>query len=265
MVVDTMPIAAGVVRNARRSLILWSGALAAVSAMYVSVFPAIGGTDMQALIEGLPEGMVEALGYDQIGTAAGYISSTVYGLLAPILLSVFAIGAGARLIGGDEENGSLELEYTAPVGRRQVYIERMLAMWINVSVLTVVVAVATAGLALALDLDISLVNLAGASVGLWLLTLGFGTVALAVGAATGRRAIGLGAGAGVAVTSFMLDAIGPTIDVEWMSAISPFSWYLGERPLQNGVDVFGLLLLVLVPAIAGLLGLRRFERRDLMV
>jgi ABC-2 type transport system permease protein len=265
MAVETMPIATGVIRNSRRSLVLWGVALAAIAAMYVSVYPAIGGTDLQSLIEGLPVGMVEALGYDQIGTPAGYVSSTVYGLLAPILLSVFAIGSGARLIGGEEELGALELEFVAPVARSQIYVERMLALWANITILVAVVTLATGAIAFALDLDLSITNLVAASVGLWLLILGFGTVALAAGAITGRKTIGLATGAGLAVVSFMLDAIGPTIEAAWMSTISPFSWYLGERPLQNGVDVSGLLLLVAVPVIAGLLGLRWFERRDLMV
>jgi ABC-2 type transport system permease protein len=265
MAVETMPVAAGVIRNSRRSLTLWGVALAAIAAMYVSVYPAIGGADLQSLIEGLPEGMVEAMGYDQIGTPAGYISSTVYGLLAPILLSVFAIGAGARLIGGEEELGALELEFAAPVARSQIYVERMLALWANITILVVVVTVATGTLAFALDLELSITNLVAASVGLWLLILGFGTVALAAGAITGRKTIGLAAGAGLAVVSFMLDAIGPTIDVEWMTTVSPFSWYLGDQPLQNGFDVQGLVLLVLVPVIAGVVGLRLFDRRDLMV
>jgi ABC-2 type transport system permease protein len=265
MAVETMPVMTGVLRNSRRSLLLWAVALAAVSAMYVGVYPAMGGADMQSLIDGMPEGLVQALGYDQIGTPAGYISSTVYGLLAPILLLVFAIGTGARLIGGEEEDGSLELEFTAPVGRRQVYTERMLSLWSSVTLLVIVVALATAGLAMGLDLDLSLPNLAAGTMGLWLLVLGFGTLALAVSASTGRRVIGLGVAAGLAVVSFMLDAISPTIDAAWMSAISPFGWYLGERPLQNGFDVQGLILLMLVPIVAGVVGLRFFEGRDLMV
>lgn len=265
MAVETMPVSVGVLKSSRRSMLLWSAALAAVAALYVSVYPAIGGTDLQSLIEGLPEGMVEALGYDQIGTPAGYISSTVYGLLGPILMAVFAIGAGARLVGGNEETGALELELTSPVSRARIYTERMLALWAQITVLAVVIALATGGLATALELDLSMANLAAATLALWLLVLGFGSVAFAVGAVTGRRSVGLAAGAGLAVTAFMLDAIGPSIDVGWMTAVSPFSWYLGERPLQNGLDGQGAILLAVVPIVAGLAGLRLFERRDLMV
>lgn len=265
MAVETVPVTKEIMRVSRRALLLWALALAGVAGLYVGVYPAIGGMDLQSLVEGLPEGMVEALGYDQIGTAAGYISSTVYGLLGPILLAVFAIGTGARLVGGLEENGSLELEFTSPASRSQVYGERLLALVGSITGLVVVVFVATYGLVLALDLDVSLVNLLAATIGLWLLVLGFGVLAFATGAATGRRSTAIAVGSGVAVVAFMLDAIGPSIEAGWMTAISPFSWYLGNSPLQEGFDITGLLLLALVPVIASALGLRVFLRRDLMV
>ena len=259
------PVLAGVLRQQRRSLLLWSMALAAVAALYVGIYPSIGGADLTAVIESMPEELVTALGYDQIGTPGGYISSTVYGLLGPILLLVFAIGAGARLIAGQEEDGTLELELTAPVSRMRLYAERLLALWTDVGVLVAVVTATTLVLVLALDLDVSVSNVLAGSAGLLLLVLGFGTLALAVGAATGRRVVALGVAAALAVVAFMLDAIGPTLDAGWMTAVSPFFWYLGGSPLQEGFDVAGLVQLAVVPAAAALGGLLGFRRRDLMV
>jgi ABC-2 type transport system permease protein len=63
----------------------------------------------------------------------------------------------------------------------------------------------------------------------------------------------------------MLDAIGPTIDARWMTAISPFSWYLDGRPLFSGFDGQGLALLAAVPVVAALAAVVGFRRRDLMV
>ena len=49
-----------------------------------------------------------------------------------------------------------------------------------------------------------------------------------------------------------------------MVTLSPFSWYLGDDPLQNGLDGSGLVALLVVATIAGIIGLVRYERRDLM-
>lgn len=262
----TLPITRGVLHTQRRSLVLWSLAVAAVAAIYVSVYPAMGdGAEMQAMIDNMPEGLVTALGYDQIGSPGGYLSSTVYGLLGPVLLLVFAIGTGARLVAGHEEDGSLELELTAPVARRQVYGERLASLWTDVVLLAGVLTLVVLALVPALEMEVGADRILAGSAGLFLLVLGFGTLALAVGATTGRRTIALGTTAGLAVVSFMLDAIGPTVDMAWMTAISPFSWYLADNPLVEGFDVAGLLKLAVIPVAAAAVGWWRFDRRDLMV
>jgi len=256
----------GVLRDGLRALVIWAVALAAVCAMYVSFYPSMGGSgEMQTLIDQMPEALVQALGYEEVATAGGWLSSTVYGLLGPALLLVFAIGFGGRLIAGQEEDGSLELEYASPVTRDRVFLERLLALCVATVALVAVVTIACALLVVALGMEVGAEQLLAGSSGLFLLTLGYGTVALAVGAASGRRALALGVAAGLAVLAFMFDALGPVIDAGWMTDISPFSWYMGGVPLINGFDLRGLALLALVPIVSAAAGLLFFRHRDLMV
>lgn len=265
MAASTLPVLTGIVRDQRRTLTLWSLALAAVSAMYIAFYPSIGESAMDEMIASMPEDLVVALGYERIGSAAGYITSTVYGLLGPVLLLVFAISAGSRLIAGEEEDGTLELELTSPVERRRVFIERLIALWLDVLLLVAVVTLVSYLLVFALDMGVGFTFILAGSAGMYLLGIGMGTIALGIGAITGRRAIALGAAAAMAVLAFVLDAIGPVVDAGWMTAISPFSWYLGDDPLTNGFDVSGLLLLAVIPIVFAAAGLVRFNRRDLMV
>jgi ABC-2 type transport system permease protein len=113
-------------------------------------------------------------------------------------------------------------------------------------------------------MGVGLTLILAGSTGLYLMVIGMGTIALAIGAITGRRAIALGAAADVAVLSFLFNAIGPTISAGWMTAVSPFSWYLEHEPLTNGFDWPRLLLLAIVPIVFAVAGLVRFDRRDLM-
>jgi ABC-2 type transport system permease protein len=253
-----------VMTDQRRSLLLWSLAIGAIAALYISFYPLMGVEDMAAMVDQLPEAMINAFGYDDIASPAGYISSSVYGLLGPILLSVFAISTGTRLVAGQEEDGTLELELSAPVGRVQVLLERLVALWLNLVVLVGVLTVVTVALVVVLDLDVALDNIVAASFGLLLLIAGFGAVGLAVGAITGRRAIGLGVAAGFAVGAYMLDAIGPTVDLDWMTTVSPFSWYIADRPLATGLDWPDLALLAMIPLVAAGAAVVGFNRRDLM-
>lgn len=263
MTVD-LPIATGVLRGQRRPLLLWGIALAAISAMYIAFWPTMGGGEMQSLIDSMPEGLVTAMGYDRIGTPAGYLTSTVYGLLGPALLLVFGIGTGARLLAGQEEDGTLELEFVAPVSRRQVYLQRLAALVVDLVVLVAVVMATTLALVTLLGMDVTTDGVLAGSTGLLLLVLAHAVLAFAVGAATGRRSLGLGVAAAVAVVGFVLDAIGPAVEIAWMTAISPFSWMLGPDPVANGFDV-GFLRLAGLALVAGGVGLVAFDRRDLMV
>lgn len=266
MPADRSPILREVLRDLRRALLLWAVALVAVCAMYTGFYPSMGASgDMEALVDSMPKALVTALGYQQIGIPGGWISSTVYGLLGPALLLVFAIGLGARLIAGQEEDGSLELELASPMSRARLFVERLAALWLAVTLQVTVVTLATWLLVLALDMDVAIDRILAGSSGLLLLILGYGTIAYGVGAATGRRSLSIASAAGLAVLAFMFDALGPSVEADWMTAISPFSWYLGNDPLIEGFDLRGLGLLATIPILAAIAGLQSFRRRDLTV
>jgi ABC-2 type transport system permease protein len=261
----TFAVFGGVLRGQRRSLIGWAIALTAVCAVYVSFYPLIGEEQMQDMAGMIPDDLAAAMGYDRLGDATGYLTATIYGLLGPALLLVFAIGAGARLLAGNEEDGTLELELTYPVARRTVYLERLLGLWASIAILVALTSLVSWLLVLALDLDVAGAGILAGALGLLLLTAAMGTVAYAVGAATGRRVLGLASGAGLAVAAYMADAIGPLVGADWVTAVSPWSWYLAEDPLANGIDPVGYVLLAALAGVAAGLGLLRIDRRDLGV
>jgi ABC-2 type transport system permease protein len=186
-------------------------------------------------------------------------------LLGPILLLVFVTVNGARLIAGQEEDGTLELELTVPVFRRRLLVERLVALWVGVTFLVAALTAVAIVLVAALDPDVRPDRLLAGCTGPLLLVLGFGTLTLGGGAATGRRSIALGLAGGLAVTSFALNAIGPTIDAGWMTAVSPFGWYLESDPLVEGFDLGRLALLAVPPVAAAGIALTVFDRPDLAV
>jgi hypothetical protein len=92
------PLTTWALSQQRRSLIAWAIAVAGVSLLYLTFWPSMQGMDIDAMIENLPAGMVEA-----------------------VLLMVFATIKGSALIPRDEEAGTLELAvtvWTSVPGRR---------------------------------------------------------------------------------------------------------------------------------------------------
>ena len=86
MAAKRMPVLAGVLREQRRQVAVWCLTLASLSAMYISFYPSMGGTGMQDLVDNMPEQLSTALGYDRLGTAAGWLTSTIYAFVVPVLL-----------------------------------------------------------------------------------------------------------------------------------------------------------------------------------
>ena len=257
-------VAVGVLRDQRRSVGWWSLSVAAVAAMYTSFYPSIGAAQFEVMLDAMPA-FVQAMGFDAMTSAAGYINMTVFSLLGVVLLLTFAIGSGARLIAGDEESGVLELDLAAPVSRVRIYVERLAVLWLTVAALVAGIAAVLLLLSAVLDLDLALARVAAAGVSLVVFAGTLGTLAFGVGAATGRRAHGLGAASGLAVLAYLFSYLGPLIDAPWMETVSPFSWYVGNDRLVNGFDPRGLAQLAAVAAVGAVGGMWRYRDRDLMV
>lgn len=258
-------VLSGVLRAERRALALWAGSVAAVTAMYTAFYPSIGGVKLEVMMDSMPPALIEAMGLEAMASAAGYVAATVYTLVGLIVALVAAIGAGARLIAGQEEDTTLELELGAPVTRGRIYAERLAAVWIVAFVLAATVTGLLMLLSPAMDLGLDLGNLATAGVGYLLYVGTLGTVAFGVGAATGRRGVALGVASGVAVLGYLLAYIGPLAGLAWMEDVSPFGWYTAADPLITGEGWGGFVLLLLFAALVAALGLARFTRRDLTV
>lgn len=95
-----------------------------------------------------------------------------------------------------------------------------------------------------------------------------GSASLAMGAVSGRRALAIGAGAGVAIAGYALNALGnQSADLEWMHAMSPYHWALGNDPLATGFadSATGLANLVGGSMLLTMVGLAVFRRRDIGV
>jgi ABC-2 type transport system permease protein len=201
-----------VLKARRRPLTLWAVSIAAVAALYTAFYPSIGGDKIAVMLQSMPPELITAMGFDSITTAAGYASSTVYSLLGAILTLVCAIGLGAGLNAGQEEDRTLELELSAPVSRPQICLEHLAVLWATVLALTLAVTAVLGALSVLLDLGLSTVNLIAASTSLLLFGGTLGTVAYATGAATGRRATALAVAAAVAVTAYLLNYLGPLVE-----------------------------------------------------
>ncbi|GAT74440.1 ABC transporter permease protein [Microbacterium sp. HM58-2] len=228
-------------RETWRSLLGWTIGVAGVLFMYLPLFPSIGGGgQMQQIVDSLPAELVKTLGYDLIGTGAGYAQSTFYGLIGFLLLTIAAIGWGAEAIAGTEESGRLELDLAHGIGRVPYALEMAVAMLIRLAWLGAFAGVLVLALNESASLGIEPSRILDATIALVGVTMLSGALALFVGALTGRRSRGVAAGAGIAVAGYAFNAIANQVeDAEWLRLLSPYSWAYHRPPLTEGLDPAG--------------------------
>lgn len=248
-------------RDQRRSLLFWSLGFVAVILLYVAPYQTFA---EQGILETRNSPIYETIGFDP--SPAGYLRGTVFGLIGPLLLIMAATVYGGRAIAGDEEAGNLDLLLAHPLSRARLVLERFAALAAAVALLGLVIWAGTALATRFAEMGIALDRLAAAVLGLALLALTFGAIALAVGAATGRRGLVLAVTAALAVLSYVAFTFAPMVDaLSFMEPLSPFTWYLGEDPLRNGLDPTGTALLTAVPLVLLAIAVWSFDRRDVGV
>jgi ABC-2 type transport system permease protein len=253
--------------DARRSLLGWAVAIAAVAAMYAAFWPTVNTPQMQQALGNYPDGVLEALTYNDLTSPAGYLASSVYGLLVPLLVAVFAIAYGARAVAGDEEAGTLDLLLAHPVSRTRLALQRFAALGAALAFVGAVLWLAMLAIAGPAELEgVTAAELAAATTQLTLFGACLGALALAVGAATGRKALALGASAGVAVLAYLANGVFPQVQgLEWTREVSPWHWYLGGEPLKHGLQAGDALLLLVMTLVLVAAGTWVFNHRDIAV
>lgn len=253
-------------RERRRSIVWWTLALAGLIALNVAFYPSV--RDDPALsdyAENLPESVRALIAGGELDFTSpeGYLNSQVFALMLPLLLLIFAIGAGAAAVAGEEERGTLDLVLAHPLRRHAYVVGRFVALTALVVALTAVSLVTVAAGSRLVDLEIGFGRLVAAAGSVGLLTLLFAAVALAAGAARPGRASAIAVAASLAVAAWLLDGLGQAVDVldPWRP-LSPYYQALGRDPLREGVPWAGWAILAAATLLVVAAAAAALERRD---
>ena len=257
-------------RDKRRSILFWGIGLVTMAVVILSFLPMVTESSeaIENYLEIIPEDLMAAFAGDiaDFNTPEGFLNGELFFLMTPALFLIFAIGFGASAIAGEEEQGTLDMLLANPLPRWRVVLEKFGALLTGTILLAIIF---WGGLSIGIavvDADISLLNIAAACCNVGLLGITFGTLSLAIGCATGKRSMAMAGAGGLAVVTYFLNALAPVIDfLEPFRGLSPFYYYIGGDPLNNGLNaghagvLIGLITMFLVVA------LLIFERRDLSV
>lgn len=245
-----------------RTTLVYAIALGLLAAMYVGVYPSIA-DQMGGYVESLPEALTAFIGADYT-TPQGYLHSTIFTVLGPLLLVGAAVTYGASAIAGEESDHTLALVLSTPVSRVRLAWQKLAALCLALTLVAIALLAVLVALSTALDLDLPAGDVAAATLHLHALALFACGIAFGVGAATGTKVAGQTVAAGIVVLGFVLAGVAGLVDgLDWVRAVSPFHWFNGNQPIANGVSWGHLALLYGFGAAAAAAGTAVFDRRDL--
>ena len=199
-----------------------------------------------------------------IQTPEGFITFRWMGAFLPLLLSFWPILAGARLVRGEEERGTLDVLLATPQPRARLLLEKIIALFIACLLIALLFALGiVAGEARIGHVDVVRALLAGLNLNL--LAFCFGMVALLISQFTISRGAAAGGASGLLLLAVLLDMTGRLLNGSWVQYLSPFYYYNLNRPLIPGFPdhpVAALLPAGLAVLCAGA-SLVLFARRDI--
>lgn len=221
--------------------------------------------DFIEFMNNLPAGLLSAFGIDSATflSAAGFLSSYLFTLFAPLFVLFFVISAATNEVMVEERDGLIDMLLSSPVSRTRVFLEKTggvaLAALLLVAVLTVALLVVNP----IFDLSLSVTGVLAAGLSLWLLGVVFAALTLVAGTFTGRSVVAGGVAGSLAFLAWFVSGFSDLYaPLETFDRASPFTWYQEPHPLTDGLGA-GQAWLAATAAVLITAATVMFRRRDL--
>jgi ABC-2 type transport system permease protein len=216
-------------------------------------------------IQQLPEGLgrlFELFGGGDMATPQGWLQIETFGMMAPIMVMVVTIAIGAGAVAGEEDKRTMGLLLANPIRRSRIIAEKTATMVFYAGIFGVVSFVGTMIGSLVGSMGLDAWNVASISILLTLIGIVGGGLACTLGSATGNKGGAIFGAIGVMAAMHVMNSLAEIAGNPWWQKLSPFYYYLGGDPLNEGLDWVhaGVLAALAAALIAASFPL--FDRRD---
>ncbi|MGG1634861.1 ABC transporter permease subunit [Paenibacillus sp. NRS-1760] len=224
---------------------------------------------LNELMSALPEGIVNAFGVQAgFGSMEAFISGEYYGLILPLLLSIFSIMLSTGLMARLVDQGSMAYLLSTPTSRQRIAATQASVL---VAGLLLIMIVTTAagfiGYALFIgdryEFDGSrfiLLNVIA-----WMLFFAIGGISFFISALSSDEKKALGISGVITFGMFGFDMLGKISEnIEWLRFVSLFSLYRpSELASGGGNPILASVILFLIGLAGFMAGIITFSKRDL--
>lgn len=248
-------------RDQRWSVLIWSLIIALVTVAGYEAFKQVNPAQIASLVNN--KAFVFFNDPVEVGTAAGFITFR-YGFFFALVLTIFVVLIGGRLIRSEETRGSIDLLLARPISRGRLFAEKVLASVVSMLVLGVAFAIGAVIGESRLNLPVSVGGALLAGVNMSVLLFFYAMLALLISQYTQTAGAAAGMAGGIYAVAFILDGTGRVYpSVAWVRRVSPNYYYDLSKPLiaNYGTNFLALSFLfglgVLLLAVSAIVFLHR--------
>ena len=199
-----------------------------------------------------------------VDTPGGY-ATWKYGFTI-LVLALWPLLVGSRLLRGEEERGALDALLSLPRSRGRVALEKLAALWTALLGMGLLIALLVFAGGQNYHADFGLDGALLFGLNLALISAVFGSLALLLSQFTQEAGQAAGVTGALLLGSIMLDMVHRVRpDSEWLSRLSPVYYYNLSKPLvpSYGTDPGALLGLLGVSGLLSAVAIWLFVRRDI--
>ncbi len=253
-------------RRLRGQIVGWSIGLVLYSLMLVAIFPTVSQMeDLERFLAAYPE---EMLGFfemlTEIHTPVGYLDTYFFNYM-PLIIGIFVVGIGTKLLVADEERGVLDLILAHPVSRTGLYLGRVLAFIAAIGVILMVCWLSWTVPARQAGMDLSWLAFLRPFIPLFVLLLCFGALGLVLSLVLPAARLASMVTGALLVANYLLRGLANLDDrLATMIQYTPMHYYQGATAV-DGLNWGWLAALGLVTTVLIVAGWVLFQRREIRV
>ena len=257
-------------RKSRGAIIGWGIGLAALAIMMGSLFDMMVGSNemmdvMNAYAATMPE-FAEIFNLGAMNTPIGWLDVEYFSFL-PLIIGLFAAGAGASLLASDEEGGTLDLILAHPVSRTTRFWGRFLTTTL---VTIILLLISWASLLLSMtwseNFTIPALDLLLPFTSLFAILMFFTTLALFFSMLLPARRMASMLTAMLLVASFFITLLSGVVDqLERAADFSPLTYLETATAIEDGLNLTWFGVFIAIDLVLVLISWQMFQRRDVRV
>ncbi len=249
----------------RLSLIIWTGAISFMLAVCVLIYPEMKG-EMESISDVFSDmgSFSAAFGMDQLnfGTLLGYYSiecGNTFGMGG----AFFAALCGAGILAKEEKDRTAEFLLTHPLSRVQIMTEKLLAVLMQVVIMSAVVYTVAVVSMIAVGETVPWKEVNLLHVSNFLLQIELASICFGISAFLKRGSLGIGLG--VAIMMYFLNLISNiTESAEFLKYLTPFAYTDGANIVTNVELDVKLVTLGMLYAAAGIgIAYWKYTKKDI--